>query len=144
MGECPFFLLAVVVLYPLSKHQFKPGGVAFFHDSMQSQGSLKARSSAPSIVLRPQLRRPRCLAAQAAATAVSVATPENKGDDSWNKTYYPKLADTRKVEKDWYAVCMSAASDTRAKRWCLVVVVLHVTSSPGRNSITTTATYLCL
>lgn len=91
--------------------------------SMQSQRSLKAPSSAPCVVLRPQARRPRCLAAQAAASAVSICTKENAGDETWNKTYYPKLADTAKVEKDWCALSCRAFRNMRrgvasACLWC--------------------------
>lgn len=91
--------------------------------SMQSQRCLRAPSSAPCVVLRPQARRPRCLVAQAAA--VSVATAENEGDATWNKTYYPKLADTRKVEKDWCVSSSTSLSESHADHctfsfvlWC--------------------------
>lgn len=50
----------------------------------------------------PSSVRAAAPASRAVAVRAALATEENAGDIAWNKTYYPKLVDVAKVEKDWY------------------------------------------
>jgi hypothetical protein len=65
---------------------------------MQIQRVQRQLSLHPAAAVRASAPQCRCVAAKAA-----VCTAENAGDVAWNKTYYPKLIDTAKVEKDWCA-----------------------------------------
>jgi hypothetical protein len=58
--------------------------------------------SLPRIVRTSRPRLNVCLATMA-------ATADNQGDQAWNKTYYPKLADTNKVEKEWCVLTLGSA-----------------------------------
>lgn len=54
------------------------------------------------VLCAPVAVRAAAPANRAVAVRAAVATEENAGDVAWNKTYYPKLVDAAKSEKDWY------------------------------------------
>lgn len=53
------------------------------------------------VLCAPAALRTAAPAKRAVAVRAAVATEENAGDVAWNKTYYPKLVDAAKSEKDW-------------------------------------------
>jgi hypothetical protein len=65
-----------------------------------------ARVQSVNKCIKPAILRPRLEAARARSVQVhaAVATVENAADPAWQKTYYPKLADCAKAEKDWCAL----------------------------------------
>lgn len=89
-----------------------------------------AATACPSLIVRRELKlkmqprtaqRRQALCAPAAlrtsapakrsvAVRAAVCTEENAGDVAWNKTYYPKMVDAAKVEKDWYVVILLGVS----------------------------------
>jgi hypothetical protein len=52
---------------------------------------------------RPLIGRPALPGRCAVAARAAALTADQAGDVAWTRTYYPKLMDTKKVEKDWCA-----------------------------------------
>lgn len=70
------------------------------------------RVSRRQVLSAPAALRTAAPAKRAVAVRAAVATEENAGDVAWNKTYYPKLVDAAKAEKDWYGLARLGRS------WC--------------------------